>query len=393
MKSKKTLLALAVTFAFGSALLCVSSVQATVVIDTISIGNVGNADDTHGDGYGGVDYTYNIGTYEVTAGQYAEFLNATAATDTYNTYNTKMGGDSRGCQIKRAGSVGTYTYSVASDWANRPVNYLDWGDAARFTNWLHNGQPTGAQDDSTTEDGAYDLNGATENTPLLAVTRESDWKWAIPTEDEWYKAAFHKNDGVTGNYYDYATSSDILPSNLKVEPTDPGNNATFYTGGVWTIGNPYKKTEVGVHENSDSPYGTFDQAGNIHEWNETLRSATQRGTRGGGYTNADGYMTAANRMSSPPATLNDYLGFRVAQVPETATLPEVGVAITTGFVDNVVGFTFDSEAGKDYQLECTTDNVNWTARNFTIHGLGQTETVFDTTGFDSNKNYRVVTLP
>ena len=50
-----------------------------------------------------------------------------------------------GCKIQRSGSSGSYTYSVAADWANRPVNYVSWGDAARFANWLHNGQPTGAR--------------------------------------------------------------------------------------------------------------------------------------------------------------------------------------------------------------------------------------------------------
>ena len=39
----------------------------------------------------------------------------------------------------------------------------------------------GAQDRSTTEDGAYYLNGATSDAALLAVDREADWRWAIAT--------------------------------------------------------------------------------------------------------------------------------------------------------------------------------------------------------------------
>ena len=65
-----------------------------------------------------------------------------------------------GCKIQRIGTAGSYTYSVAADRANRPVNWVSWGDAARFTNWLHNGQPIGAQGLGTTENGAYYLNGA-----------------------------------------------------------------------------------------------------------------------------------------------------------------------------------------------------------------------------------------
>ncbi len=128
---------------------------------------------------------------------------------------TKMDADNgvSGCNIKRTESSNGYVYGIASDYAYRPVNYVSWGDAARFANWLHNGQPTGAQNLDTTEDGAYYLNGAMSDANLLAVSRETDWKWAIPTEDEWYKAAYHKNDGDTGNYFDYPTGSDIVPSN------------------------------------------------------------------------------------------------------------------------------------------------------------------------------------
>ena len=41
-------------------------------------------------GFGAVGYMYNIGKYEVTAGQYCEFLNKVAATDTYGLYNDSM---------------------------------------------------------------------------------------------------------------------------------------------------------------------------------------------------------------------------------------------------------------------------------------------------------------
>jgi formylglycine-generating enzyme required for sulfatase activity len=261
-------------------LLAAGAVQA-VVIDTVPVGNPGNAGELSGQSVpggsgpdricGAVAYTYNIGKYEVTAGQYTAFLSAVAETDTYGLYNTYMADptNNKGCNIQRSGSSGSYTYSVASDWANRPVNYVSWGDAARFANWLHNGQPTAAQGLSTTEDGAYFLNGATSDAALMAVTREADWKWAITSEDEWYKAAYHKNDGMTGHYFDYPTGSDSIPSNVLGNPTDPGNNATFWNNG-YTIGSPYYRTEVGDHENSDSPYGTFDQGGNVWEWNEAI---------------------------------------------------------------------------------------------------------------------------
>ncbi len=300
-----------------------------VNIETVPVGNPGNAGDSRYGGYGSVAYTYNIGKYEVTAGQYAEFLNAVAKTDTYGLYNELMDYDSNpswvGCNIKRSGSPGSYTYSVPPDWANRPVNYVSWGDAARFANWLHNGQPTGAQGPGTTETGAYTLNGAVTDVALAAVTRNAGWEWAIPTEDEWYKAAYHKNDGVTGNYWEYPTGSNTPPSNQLIDP-DPGNNATFYENGP-TIGGPYYRTEVGAHENSESPYGTFDQGGNVMEWNEPVLYNWQRLLRGGSYGhNGASFLHASERDSLPPTLEFANVGFRVVQVPEPASMALLALA-------------------------------------------------------------------
>jgi formylglycine-generating enzyme len=149
-------------------------------LETVTVGTPGNAADTRYEtpGYGSVGYTYNIGKYEVTAGQYTEFLNAVARTDTYGLYNPYMADPARmwGCNIQRSGPSGSYSYSVDPDWANRPVNYVSYGDSARFANWLHNGQPIGAQGLATTEDGAYYLNGATSDAALMAVNRKTGWK-------------------------------------------------------------------------------------------------------------------------------------------------------------------------------------------------------------------------
>mgnify|MGYP001125509654 CR=1 FL=1 len=115
-------------FFFAAAVLAATSAYA-ITIDTVPVGNPGNAGEQsrlqYGDTtyYGGVAYDYNIGTYEVTNGQYVEFLNAVAASDPYGLYDTEMWSNAYGCKIQRTGSSGTYTYSVAEDRANRPVNY------------------------------------------------------------------------------------------------------------------------------------------------------------------------------------------------------------------------------------------------------------------------------
>jgi formylglycine-generating enzyme required for sulfatase activity len=302
---------------------------AEVVIETVAVENPGNAGEQsrlpNGDPtfYGGVAYTFWIGKFEVTAGQYTEFLNAVAATDTYNLYHTRMDYDAdpsrQGCNIKRQGVSGSYTYSVAADWADRPVNYVSWADAVRFANWLHNGQPTGAQDLTTTEDGSYFINGIGEfdDTQLEDVVREPDATWVLPTDNEWYKAAYHKNDGVTGNYWNFPTSADSGVSNQIVDP-DPGNNATYSVPVQnYTIGAPYYRTEAGAHENSESPYGTFDQGGNAMEFTETVPESDIRRIRGGSWFWGSSllFVSEVDDVMHSSDQFND-LGFRLANLAE-----------------------------------------------------------------------------
>jgi len=299
--------------------------QANITIDTVAVGNKGNTADPL-TGYGSVGYNYNIGKYEVTAGQYTAFLSAVAATDTYGLYNASMSNTSTGSGITRSGASPSYTYSVATAFIDRPVNYVSWGDSARFANWLHNGQPTGAQALATTEDGAYYLNGATTNAALNAVTRKAGWTWAITSEDEWYKAAYHKNDGVTGNYFDYPTSSDTAPGRDMADAS--GNNANYYTGsGDYPIDSPYYTTVAGEFQNSDSPYGTFDQGGNVFEWNEAFNYSDYRCLRGGSFY-YEGLQASWRDLASPTTEISD-VGFRVSEVvPEPSSL----IALAGGLV-------------------------------------------------------------
>ena len=310
-------------------------------LETVSVGNPGNAGELSGASAGGyghdaivgsVSYTYNIGKYEVTCGQYTEFLNAVAKTDTYGLYNTFMSFSST-CIIERSGTSGSLTYSVAADRANRPVSFVSWGDAARFCNWLSNGQPTGAQGTATTEDGSYYLNG---DTALMSVTRKPEATWVIPTEDEWYKAAYYDpNKGGAGvaGYWDYPTKSDTPPINTLLTP-DPGNHANFQdhfgTGNRSnTLGYPYYTTLVGDFENSASPYGTFDQGGNVSEWNETAISGA-RGRRGGQWMAWSVELQSSYRFNTPPTYISGNTGFRVASVPD----PIPGDANNDGVVDD-----------------------------------------------------------
>lgn len=83
--------------------------SAEVTIDWVTVGDPGNIGDPQescyqcgpGTTFGAVAYEYRIGKYEVTNAQYAKFLNAVAATDTYGLYGGSIG---------RLGSSGSYTY-------------------------------------------------------------------------------------------------------------------------------------------------------------------------------------------------------------------------------------------------------------------------------------------
>jgi formylglycine-generating enzyme len=332
MQRDLTIMAVAV----AAVVLLTAVASANVNIETVPVGNPGNAGELSGAGAGGigpdricgaVGYTYNIGKYEVTAGQYTEFLNKVAGLDEHSLYAYGMLDTSYGSGITRSGG-GTvsnpYTYSVAASHTNRPVNCVSWGDSARFANWLHNGQPTGAQNLNTTEDGAYFLNGATTDTELLTVNRKADSRWAITSEDEWYKAAYHKNDGATGDYFDYPTGSDTAPGQDLADVS--GNNANYYTTPyVFPIDSPYYTTVAGEFQNSDSPYGTFDQGGNVYEWTETVFVGVYRGVRGGAFDYGN-HLPASHRNSVPPTYAGYHIGFRVSEVPEPATAVLLGLA-------------------------------------------------------------------
>jgi formylglycine-generating enzyme len=300
------------------------------------IGDSGNAPDTrYGGSYGAVPYSYRIGTYEVTAAQYCQFLNAVAKDDTYGLYNPAMAGPisffAAPCGISRIGSPGDYTYTVITgsgspsglDHSNYPVNYLSWGDAVRFINWLHNGQPIGAEGPGTTEDGAYTLTGATTVFDFATVTRSAGARYWLPTEDEWYKAAYYKGGGTAAGYWDFATKADVYPGN-SFSPTST-NNANYLAPGAFDYPSPIDYlTNVGAFGNSPGPYSTYDMSGNVAEMLETHDLPLTRILRGSDWGSAPGDMAAYTRLSLDTVTEWYPFGFRVATsaeaVPEPSTL-------------------------------------------------------------------------
>lgn len=343
--SRRDVKAVSLGLAALACLLAVPASAAPITIDMVTVGNPGNAGDTMAGtstfGKGSVAYSYQIGKYDVTIGQYAAFLNAVAATDTYSLYNAAMGTDLNVAGISRTGDSGSYAYSVINnggDSANRPITYVSWWDAARFSNWMANGQPTGAQSSATTENGAYNVNGATTGSAPGRNTINPNTGAAptfyIPTEDEWYKAAFYspvKGGAGSPGYYVYPTQSDSAPGNTIGPGANQANYQTSAEKFAVTQSEIYSSsqnylTDVGAFTNSASFYGTFDQGGNVYQWNDLdglASSGSSRGLRGGYWINHNPInLSSSGNNSNGPSHEDNSIGFRLASpvpVPEPST--------------------------------------------------------------------------
>jgi formylglycine-generating enzyme required for sulfatase activity len=318
--------------------------QALLSIDTVHVGDAGNAaanvsnvtydSSTYAGalGYGSVGYDYRLGTTEVTINQYATFLNAVAATPAgnyiENLWDLNMQSDANSAGISRTGTgtlINPYVYTAIAGTGNHPVAYVDWFDAARFTNWLQNGATASA----STETGAYSLNGATSG----IIARNSGATWWLPSEDEWYKAAYYSPtlNGGTGGYTLYANQSNTLGSNVIGSLNGANYNDGVYATTQNSIKQPNQNylTDVGAYFESISYYGTFDQGGNVWEWTGTVVSGNQYRIRNGSWIDGNtGYLSAAQSLSAPLTTELFDIGFRVATVapvPEPAT---VGLGIS-----------------------------------------------------------------
>jgi sulfatase modifying factor 1 len=249
----------------------------SVDIDFVDIGNVGNTGDTavaqQVGGYGAVDYDYSIGKFEVTADQWAAVIAADSV-------------------------VGN-----AGDWSgSQPTASSSWYEAAKFANWLTSGNAL---------QGAYGFSDATTFTGVDRATALTTYGtiYVLPSEDEFYKAAYLKSDG--SGYTLYATGDSV--------PT-AGTDANYNSANSepWNVGS-------GTAENN----GTYDMGGNVYEWGE---SAFAGGEPTGGESrvirgdlwlyDASGLQSSFRGGRSPDLELT-FVGFRVASVSAAvAAVPE-----------------------------------------------------------------------
>ncbi len=254
--------------------------DATLLMDFVPIdSDLGNPDCTSGSG--SVSYMYRIGTFEVTAAQWAAVESA----------------DPR---VGAAYGSGDF-----------PAGRVSWDEAAKFCNWLTSGDAYA---------GAYQFE---ETGTLVGIDRQAALYaygtiYVLPNENEWIKAAYW-----TGNGYSIYPNGSNLSSSLST-------NDFNYSGGVGVSWN----TGTGILEQN----GTCEMGGNVTEWIEAATDgelddmAESRVVRGGAYNYSYTSMKISTRGSAAVDTESNNTGFRVAQImaphnsplaPSDATIYEV----------------------------------------------------------------------
>jgi formylglycine-generating enzyme required for sulfatase activity len=214
--------------------------------------------------------TFFIARYPVTVGQYRLFIEDSGLkpSKTWHKYNTVE---------------------------NHPVVLVTWHDAVAYCRWL--------------------TSRLRQNFSLI---REKGWRFRLPSEAEWEKAA----RGTDGRIYPWGNRPDT-------------KRANYYDT---KIGAP---SPVGSFPAGASPYGCLDMAGNVWEWtrslwgkdwekqafgypydpgdpdreNESADNNIKRLLRGGSYLFNPDIVRCAYRYRVDPSYGNFNWGFRVACVP------------------------------------------------------------------------------
>ena len=241
----------------------------------VTIGNAGNAADTANGGiYGDVAYTYRISATEVTI---AEFTASGVGSGNENYWHD-----------------GTRTMGTAA-----PAVNIFLYEAMQYCNYITSGN---------INNGAYQFSG----TNYLATDRASavtayGTVYALPTEDEWYKAAYFKTDASGYSLYANGTGAAPITSDTR-----------YYNPSTWVVG-------TGKAEQN----GTVDMMGNVWEWTEESSGVI----RGGGYNSNEYDLRSSFRIRYSPASEYCDIGFRVVAIPEPASVMMIalGGLIITGY--------------------------------------------------------------
>ena len=141
----------------------------TFTIDFVSVGNTNNAADATG--YGAVPYEYRVGTYEITQDA-----------------------------ITKATASGLANVTAGAWSGNQPAANISWYEAAAFVNWLNTSTGKTAAYDLAWDGSAWSMNlwssGQAWQLGGENLYRNKDAYYFLPSENEWYKAAYYNPAGT-----------------------------------------------------------------------------------------------------------------------------------------------------------------------------------------------------
>jgi hypothetical protein len=219
--------------------------------------------------------------------------------------------------------------SLGGNGVNRPASGVSWNEAARFINWLNasTGSPLAYKFALQPGDSGYIANANIQLwTPSDAgynpsnLYRNSLAHYFLPSENEWYKAAYY--DPV-GGFHDYPTGSSI--------PIAPTPVASGTAAGTAVFSQPHANGPADITlAGGLSRYGTMGQGGNVYELIETdydlvngpTLSSNDRDLRGSAWSHDLMAMHVGTRLGISQTSKSIFNGFRVAStiVPEPSTL-------------------------------------------------------------------------
>ncbi len=334
---------------------------------------------------GEVNYKYGIGEFDTTVSQYVTFLNTVdpRGRNTLQLYFDDMSPTNwpkyGSISYSSSAALGQHYFVAYSEWANKPFNFANFTVAARFANSLTNGKIL-----SKTSSSSGGFNYVTYTVRLSTrtatgmynianpqTTRTRSTGFVIPSNNEWVKAAYYDpKGGGTDSYWAYPTGPFNQPNVAVLNPTtgdvdnasdqplatynpnDPnssvdtpgappgpgpdwcpsqaGSNcdalpADFPTGLDLEKNYQTNVSTVG-QDKTPSPWGTYDQGGNVVEILDTLapQPPGYNFLRNwhyyhGGVANAPAYQLEISAFGYAPADfavqrIYPWLGFRVGVI-------------------------------------------------------------------------------